>query len=590
MYQFYYADSDKISKVPYYNKNIAELFEITAVRPTMWEEHCLECAAPACYGNCLHYIPRIDGRCMRFENGLYVYPNEKACCKQGVRVKFRKWANMMTIIFPAMLDFDAYSELTDKNQKLGNRLSRIATSKMPVKLKWETIRSEEYIRRRRLRKITGLDNTPDAFVFHGFSFEEESFNLIIEIYDKHTPVFKTSIKLSPGENINIIDNERLSKACRTPNFLVKVYPENDIEAELDILWCDFVKGRIITTDEPANKVKCVVWDLDNTLWNGTLIETDNTKDLRLNPKVLDTIKSLDERGIIQSIASKNDYEPAWSVINDLGISDYFIYPQIHWNAKSGSMEQIAKNLNIGIDSLALIDDSQYERNQVQSVFPQIRTYDVSDIEKLMNKPEFDVMITEESKKRRLMYKAEEKRNALIQSADNGNVEDFLRNCNLQIELFEPVSNDEKLRCFELLVRTNQLNLSGKKYSPEEYNEVLKRTNHRNMAFSCKDDFGSYGIVGFLQYKIEDNEMVITEFAMSCRVAGKYIESALFSFLLENENISEGKMQITITQKNRLLRKSLAKIGFTFQNQDSESVTYLFNDKLLNKDIAKAFFR
>lgn len=584
MYQFYYADSDKVEKLPRYDKNVSSEYEITAIRPTMWEEHCLECSAPACYGNCVHYIPRIDGRCMRFANGLYVYPNEKGCCGQGARVKYRKWANLMTIIFPAMLPKDEYLELTDKNQKLGNKLKRLAESNLPVKVRWESIRTKEYLRRRKLKKVEGEDNTPNAFIFHGYSFEEKAFNLILEIYDDHTPVFKSALRLEPGENLIILDDSKLTKACATANYLVKIYPENDLEAEIDILWCDFVKGHRIVSDTPASKVKCVVWDLDNTVWNGTLIETDNPDELQLNDGIIDTIKALDERGIIQSIASKNDYDLAWSTVEKLGISDYFIYPQIHWNAKSGSLEQIAKSLNIGIDTFALIDDSAFERNQVQSALPQVRVYDVTDVSKLLSRAEFDVLITDESKNRRAMYKAEEKRNQLMQSADNGDTIDFLRKCHLSIELFEPQTEDEKLRCYELLVRTNQLNLSGKKYTPEEYEDVLARENHTNFAFSCKDDFGSYGIVGFGQYRVENQQLIFTEFAMSCRVAGKYVESALFSSLLEKENCEQGLFSVSKTKKNILLRNTLQSIGFEIENQDSNMIQFRFSLDLLNKDI------
>ena len=584
MYQFYYADGSKINKQPRYDRSLKNEYEVTAVRPTMWEEHCLECSAPACFGNCVHYIPRSDGRCMRFENGIYVYPNEKGCCGQGARLKFRKWANMMTIIFPAMLDINTYSEMIRKNQKIGNKLGKVASSKLPIKVKWETIRTKEFLRRRSLRGLVGQSNTPDAFIFHGFSFEEQSFKLIVEIYDDNTSVFKTSLDLDPGENLYIIDNDKLSKACSTGGFLVKVYPENDIEAELDILWCDFVKGKRIVADKPADKVKCVVWDLDNTIWDGTLIEIEVPEKLQLNPRVLETIKALDERGIIQSIASKNDYDQAWSVIEKLGIADYFICPQIHWNAKSGSMEQIARSLNIGIDSLALIDDAPFERNQVQSSLPQVRVYDVTVIDTLLQKPEFDVLITEESKKRRAMYKAEEKRNELMQSADNEDTVAFLEKCNLQIEIFDPQTEEEKLRCYELLVRTNQLNLSGRKYTSKEYKEVLKRANHTNFAFSCKDDFGSYGIVGFGQYKVENDTLRFTEFAMSCRVAGKYVESALFASLLEEEQCDKGSFTVNKTKKNILLRNTLQKIGFQSIGDSDGTISYEFTDELLNRKL------
>ena len=590
MYQFYYADGSKSNKHPRYDKNIKNEYEIIAVRPTMWEEHCLECSAPVCYGNCVNYIPRSDGRCMRFENGLLVYQNEKGCCGQGARVKFRKWANMMTIIFPAMLDLKEYSSMSQKNQKLGKKLGKLVSSKLPTKIKWESIRTREYLRRRALRSLEGLDNTPDAFVFHGYSFEEKSFKLIIEIFDDHVSVFKIAMNLVPGENLYIIDSKKLSEVCATKDFLVKVYPENDIEAELDILWCDFVKGKPIVACKPADKVKCVVWDLDNTVWDVTLVETDNSDDLQLKPYVFDTIKALDERGIIQSIASKNDYDNAWPVVEKLGIAEYFIYPQIHWNAKSGSLEQIANNLNIGIDALALIDDNPFERNQVKAALPQVRVYDINEIEMLLQKPEFDVLVTDDSKNRRMMYKAEEKRNELIQSADNGDTIEFLKRCNMQIEIFEPKSEEEKLRCYELLVRTNQLNLSGKKYAHEEYEEALKKDGNTNFSFTCKDDFGSYGIVGFGQYKVENRVLVFTEFAMSCRVAGKYVESALFSALLDNEHCDSGSFTVNKTKKNILLRNTLQNIGFQIINDSDDTISYEFNSELLNKELIAVYRR
>ena len=89
MYQFYYAKKPEDFTPPRFQYNIRDCFTVTAVRPAMWEEHCLECAAPTCFGTCVHYQARSDGRCKRFENGLLTYPEEKGCCRQGVRVKFR---------------------------------------------------------------------------------------------------------------------------------------------------------------------------------------------------------------------------------------------------------------------------------------------------------------------------------------------------------------------------------------------------------------------------------------------------------------------------------------------------------------------
>ena len=581
MYQFYYADKAQGYDRRECKLNIRDRFGITAVRPAMWEEHCLECSAPACFESCVHYQARSDGRCKRFENGLLTFADEKACCGQGVHVKFRKWGNMMTVLFPAMLSEMEYRKLWKKNEGFGKLLGMVESSPLPRSLRWQGIRIPEFLRRRNLRNLSGMDNAADAFVFHGYSYSAESYRLIIEVYDDHTPIFKTSIRIEPGENMAVLQN--LSPECSKSGNLVKIYPENNTEAELDILWCDFVKGNPISAEQPAAKVKCVVWDLDNTLWDGTLVETEDPSVLKLKPGILDVIQELDNRGIIQSVASKNDHAAAMAVLEHLGVAEYFLYPQIHWNPKSGSVEQIAKRLNIGIDALALIDDTAFERSQVTSVRPQVRTYDVTEIAGLLARPEFDVPVTAESRSRREMYRAEEKRNTLMQ-AEQTDIADFIRKCNLRMHLFDPNTGEEKLRCYELIVRTNQLNMSGKKYTPEEFQEILARPNHKSFAFSCADDFGEYGIVGFGQYRVEDKTLVFTEFAMSCRVAGKFVESALFSHLLQAEHCESGIFQVIKTRKNVLLRNTLEQIGFIAAHTAGEQIQYTFCSELLNSDL------
>lgn len=581
MYQFYYAVKPEGFTPGVFDENIRDRFQITAIRPTMWEEHCLECAAPTCFGTCVHYQARSDGRCKRFENGLLAFPHAKACCGQGVRVRFRKWGNMMTVLFPAMLPEADYAAMTEKNERLGRLLGAVNRSPLPTAARWQGIRIPEFIRRRSLRSLSGENNAPDAFLFHAYSHTPDNYRLVIEIFDDHTPVWKTAIDVRPGENLAVITV--LSPECGKADRLVKIYPENDLEAELDILWCDFVQGRPVAAEKPADKVKCLVWDLDNTLWDGTLIETEEPSALKLRPGVKETLEALDKRGILHSIASKNDHAPAMEVLTALGVADYFLYPQISWEAKSGALANIAKSLNIGIDALALIDDSVFERNEVASVHPQVRTYDETQTGALLTLPEFDVPATAESAARREMYRAEERRSALM-AAEKTDITDFLRRCNLRISVFEPVTDEEKLRCYELVVRTNQLNMSGVKYTPDEFAAVLAREGHRNFAFSCADDFGSYGIVGFGQYRVEGGKLIFTEFAMSCRVAGKFVESALFAHLLERESCEGGVFAVQKTKKNILLRNSLEKIGFTVESQNEQGVRYRFTSNLVNSDI------
>ena len=582
MYQFYYSDKNRISGEAYYEQDVRLLFSVDAVRTAVWEEHCLECSAPLCFESCPHYIARSDGRCMRFENGIAVTKNEKGSAGEAARIKFRQWANMMTVIFPEWNTPEKNASLTAANEKLGKGFEKLLKTRLPVKAKWESIRTAEYARRMKLKN--GSDaSAPNAFIFHGYSFEEKPFRLIIEIFNSSESAARTSVELAPGENLHIINAAVFGEAASKTGYVVKVYPENNIEAEIEILWCDFVKGKEKINSTPAPKVKCVVWDLDNTLWNGTLIETEDPEELKLRDGVLSVIKALDEKGVIQSIASKNDFEPAWQVLEKLGVSDYFLYPQIHWNAKSGSITAIAQKLNIGVDTFALIDDSVFEREQVRAVLPQVRTYDADELSSLLTLPEFDVPATAESKNRRLMYKAEEKRGEM-KAADGTDTLDFLKKCHLRIKLFAPETEDEILRCYELVVRTNQLNMSGRKYTREEFDAVLKKEGHTNFAFSCEDDFGSYGIVGFGQYRTEMNILVFTEFAMSCRVAGKFVESALFSKLLETAGCTRGSFAINKTEKNTLLRNTLSGIGFEKESETDKAVSFSFTGELKNKDI------
>lgn len=585
MYQFYYSKNEN-SKKSSYQKSVSDYLKIDAVKPTMWEEHCLECSAPACYKTCPHYIARSDGRCKRFTDGYNVTDNQLGNCKQSARVGFLPWSNMMTIVFPGTLETEKLEKLNATNQKVGRTLRTIARSFFPPVMKWESIRTVEYIRRRYLRKAENNGADPNYFVFHGYSFEEKPYNLIIEFYEDNKPVYKKSLLIDQGENLYTIAIDDFSSSCLKNNNLIKVYPENDLEAELEILWCDFVHGQPVNQSKPANFVKCVVWDLDCTIWDGILLETEDAKSLRLRDSVVQTIKELDERGIIQSIASKNDFNEAWAQLERLNIAEYFLYPQINWNPKSSSIRQIANNLNINLDTFALIDDSVFERNQVHSELPQVRVYDENTIGGLLlNRAEFNVMVTAESKNRRKMYKAEEIRNQEL-NRQHGDVIEFLKSCSIEVEMFKPEEQKEKDRCFELVVRTNQLNMTGNKYNRETFDSLLNDESLNTLAFKCKDKYGEYGIVGFIHYVIENDVLIFREFTMSCRVSGKYIESSILRALLEAHNCEKGIFPINKTNRNYLLRNTINEINCPIIDDSDGVETHTFNKELKHSDIAE----
>lgn len=582
MYQYYYS-IEKNEKLNI-TKSIEDYFNIEKVRVTMWEEHCLECAAPLCYETCLNYVARQDGRCKLFKDSIAQSENEKGLLGRCARIKFRKWGNLLSIVFPKMVTIEEYASIDKSADKISKSLSKTVKGNLPVSVKWKKIRIKEFLRRRNLRQ--GSDASSDAFILHCFNHKNESFKLFLEIFDEeHHSLFKYSFPIDKGENLHILPKEKYNDSCDKSGNLIKIYPEDNYEADVTFLWSDFVKGTPVHSKKPEDKVKLVVWDLDNTIWDGILIEHNEEQPLKLKKGVLETIKALDERGIIQSIASKNDYEPAMAMLKKIGIEDYFLYPQINWNPKSDSLMNIVNNININIDTVAFVDDSEFERAQVLSILPQVRVYKETDVEKMLNEKPFDVMVTSESKNRRAMYKAEEKRNQ-IKYSSSANIEDFIKQCQLEINIFKPETDEELLRCYELVLRTNQLNMSGIKYTSDEFDKVISNENAKTLSFSCQDIFGKYGIVGFIQYCIEDCTLVFKEFAMSCRVAGKFVESALFKYLLENENLKEGKFSVNITEKNSLLRRTLEDIGFNIENKTSKKIDYKFTKKLKNSDLVE----
>src|ERR1700731_4550951 len=140
------------------------------------------------------------------------------------------------------------------------------------------------------------------------------------------------------------------------------------------------------TSRKPKTVKCVIWDLDDTLWTGTLLED---KEVSLRPGVRTILETLDGRGILNSIASRNDYVSTMQVLKTLGIEEFFLYSQIGWGAKSGAVKAIAAELNIGLDTLLFVDDQQFEREEVAFALPDVRTFDALDIDRLLDRDDLN---------------------------------------------------------------------------------------------------------------------------------------------------------------------------------------------------------
>lgn len=314
-------------------------------------------------------------------------------------------------------------------------------------------------------------------------------------------------------------------------------------------------------------IKCLVWDLDNTLWDGTLLEGGGKI---LRPGVKETILELDRRGILLSIASKNNYEEAITKLNDFGIADYFLVPQISWGNKSDSIAEIAKLLNLGLDSFGFIDDQKFEREEVTFSHPDVRTYDSSEVQKLTSMDEFKPrFITADSANRRKMYSEDLKRNdSEKEFTGSGNA--FLKTLDMKLKL-SAVAQGDLERVEELTQRTNQLNSTGVTYSYEELLEFINSPDHVFMIAELEDKFGSYGKIGLLLCEKTESTLTIKLLLMSCRVMTRGIGTALLVYaikLAEKEHL-ELQADFISTPRNRIMYITYKLMGFDDQGNNGD---------------------
>ena len=214
-------------------------------------------------------------------------------------------------------------------------------------------------------------------------------------------------------------------------------------------------------------VKLLIWDLDNTLWEGTLLEDTG---IRLREGVRETLATLDQRGILHSIASKNDHETAMRKLRELGLDEYFLYPQMTWNSKAANVRTIVSSINIGIDAVAFIDDDPFEREEIRHSLPEVLVLEAAALQGLAHREEFiPQFITDDSVRRRQMYRADIERKK-AEEEFVGPQEEFLASLKMKL-ILAPAKEADLQRAEELTVRTHQLNTTGYTYSYDELGRV-----------------------------------------------------------------------------------------------------------------------
>jgi len=541
-----------------------------------WTEHCIECAVPDCFALCPLYVRRRDRKCARFKNGIFPNPNYPGLFPYGAEVEFRRWGKLESTFGYGSVSV-SYSRGFDRIDRMLLRVIRPISSLLrPVNPALRLNGAYTVGRERLLQAITRHQKTNfDEFVIEVWNVGSNPVGLVLETWQQGLK-FRTSMQLEPGRNIQQIPCHFMNIDLYGTFGMIRVYPENDAEAHLIFSWLDFVRyaapqRSVASIETPklghlnaesASKVKCVIWDLDQTAWDGILGEQDADR-ITLRPAVLATMRAFDKRGILQSVASKNDHRHAWLALRRLGVAHLLLYPQINWEPKSLNVQRIVSALNIGVDSCAFIDDSEFELAEVAQGCPGIRVFHASDVSTLLKRPEFDVPVTHESKQRRSSYQAEsQRREKATEYGDR--YEAFLKSCEMEARLFRLAEPEHIERCLELLHRSNQLNLSTYRYTREEFTALLQRNDVICVCTSSRDRFGEYGIVGFASLELTKERIVLRDFVLSCRVAQKKLENAWFKRLCDfarDRGYSRIYAPYRETSRNCVLLQTFLEVGF-----------------------------
>ncbi len=352
-------------------------------------------------------------------------------------------------------------------------------------------------------------------------------------------------------------------------------------------------ANIIKSVFGKNK-KCVVLDLDNTLWGG-IIGDDGPEGIYLGnespvgmaySEFQKYLKSLSSLGIMLSVCSKNEEKNALEGFERQDSTlkrDDFISFKANWDPKHLNIATIAKEINIGTDSLVFIDDNPAEREIVRVELPNVSVPEVDAVEMYINSIDksgfFEVTsLSQDDMRRNEMYKENAKRTELEQSF--GNYSDYLLSLN-QFANINAFNLQFAPRITQLINKTNQFNLTTKRYTESEVENIISSDNYISLYGQLTDKFGDNGIVTCLIANINGTCANIELWVMSCRTFKRHLEFAMFDEFItacKNKGIKKITATYLPTAKNLIVSDYYEKIGFSLLSEDEQGCkTYEFDN-------------
>lgn len=335
--------------------------------------------------------------------------------------------------------------------------------------------------------------------------------------------------------------------------------------------------------------KALIFDCDNTLWKGILGEDGpdgirmglNTPDGAVFAEIQSLALALQRRGVLLGLCSKNGADDVDAVLKthpDMQLRpETLAIRKVGWSDKTASLREIASELNIGLDSLVFVDDSPFEVELIRAQLPQVRVLQVP--EKLEDYPSmlrrasalFETLsvAAEDGSKTRLYH---EQRERAVEKASFSSTEDYLASLQQRVVIHE---RDAALtaRMSQLCQKTNQFNVTTKRYTEPEIARLLAEPDAAVLAFAVADRFGDSGITGLCIARLSGAEAEIDTFLMSCRIIGRNIEYAVMDHLIagfKNRRISLVRARHVRTAKNEPTQDFFSSAGFRLVKTDGPS--------------------
>lgn len=329
--------------------------------------------------------------------------------------------------------------------------------------------------------------------------------------------------------------------------------------------------------------KCIVLDLDNTLWGGILgevgfagIQLGPTQEGRSYWEFQKYLLSLYQRGVLLAINSRNNLDEVLKMLRTHPCmvlkEECFSSIQANWNDKVTNMKAISKQLNIGMDSFIFFDDDQYNRDLVRKRLKDVTVVDLPEdrslyLDTLINLTDFNTLqITYEDKNRGSMYILEKKRQELEKNVSD--IDGFVKSLKINIEI-EPANDFSIPRISQLTQKTNQFNMTSRRYLEDDIKKFNSSEEYLVLSAKVMDKFGDYGLTGVVIIHKQGSRWIIDSFLLSCRVLGRKIENAILAYLIK-------------TAKENKIQKLVGQFIKSEKNVPAESFYKKNNFKYINK--------